>query len=144
MVLGEKLILADFFHAGLDSAQGAGADDSHAIFLTLVQLFQNGHDTDARFCLCLQSLNDFPQFAANVLVDFGVGELEAMSLLQAGDDAAEVLTDEGGHEIGARVAISDVVLLEHLVGKFGTCFEGEFFGQNQSIVTIEEELGDLD
>lgn len=123
----EEFFLVDFLHTRLNSAQGAGADDRHAVFLTLVQLLQDGHDPDTRLGLGLQGLNDLAQLAADIFVDLGIGELEAVFLLQAADNATEVLTDEGGHERRASVAIRDVMLGKHLVRKFGTCFEGEFF-----------------
>ena len=144
VVLGEELLLAHFLDTGLDSAEGARADDGHPILLALVQFLQDGHDTDTRFGLGLQSLNDFAQFAVDVLIHLGVGNAEAVFLLQAGDEATEVLTNEGDHEIRAGVAIGNVVLLQHLIGEFGTCFEGKFFGENKGVVTVEMELSDLD
>ena len=45
--------------------------------------------------------------------------------------------------MGAGVAFWDVAAGEDLVGEFGACFEGEGLGEDEGVVTVEEESCDL-
>lgn len=144
MVRREELFLTHFLHTCLHSAESARADDSHAVLLALIQLLQDWHDTDTWLGFRQQGLDDLAQFAVDVGIDFFIGKLEAVLLLKAGNHAAEVLADEGAHEAGTGVAIRDVVLLEHFICEFGTCFEGELFGEYEGVVAVEQKLGNLE
>lgn len=53
------------------------------------------------------------------------------------------MADEVGKEFGAGVALGDVVFGEDLVGEVGAGFEGEFFGEDEGVVAVEEDFGDL-
>lgn len=53
------------------------------------------------------------------------------------------MADKVDDELVARVSFRFAIFLEDLVGKVGTSFEGEFFGKDEGVVTVEEELCDL-
>lgn len=71
-------------------------------------------------------------------------DLEVEFLLQRYHHAAEVLSHEIGEELGPRVALVDVEFGEDLVGEVGAGFEGEFFRQDEGVVAVEEDFGDLE
>ena len=71
-------------------------------------------------------------------------DLEIELLLQRHHHAAEVLPHEVGEELRAGVALVDVEFGEDLVGEVGAGFEGEFFRQDEGVVAVEEDFGDLD
>lgn len=54
------------------------------------------------------------------------------------------MADEVIEELGASVAVWDIIFGEDLVGKIGTSLEGEFFREDEGIVTVEEDFGDLE
>jgi hypothetical protein len=41
------------------------------------------------------------------------------------------------------VTVRNALFLKYGVGEVGTCFESEDFRQDKSVVTVEEEIGDL-
>jgi len=53
------------------------------------------------------------------------------------------LANEVGQELRAGVALVDVVFGEYLIGEIGAGFEGELLGQDEGIVTVEEQVGNL-
>lgn len=53
------------------------------------------------------------------------------------------MADKVGEEFGAGVALFDVVFCEDFVGEVGAGFEGEFFGEDEGVVAVEEEVGYL-
>jgi hypothetical protein len=65
-----------------------------------------------------------------------------MFLLQGEHHAAEVLPNELRHELRAGVLLGDVLGGEDLVGELGAGFEGEFLGEDEGVVAVEEERGD--
>lgn len=71
----------------------------------------------------------------------GDGEVEVF--LQGDDHAAEVLADEVVEQLGAGVAFLDFVFGEDLVGEVGAGFEGEFFAEDEGVVAVEEDFGNL-
>jgi len=64
--------------------------------------------------------------------------------LQAAHHAAEVLADEGREQLRAGEALIDVVAFEDFVGELGAGSKGQFFGEDKGVVTVEEELCDLE
>ena len=66
-----------------------------------------------------------------------------MLLLEADEHVAEVVTDEVLEERVDSVGSVDVVLLHHLIGEIGTCFERETLRLAESVVTVEEDVFDL-
>ena len=71
------------------------------------------------------------------------GDAEVELFLQVHYHAAEVLADEVIEELGAGVAVWDVIFGEDLIGEVGTSFEGEFFREDEGVVAVEEDFGDL-
>ena len=54
------------------------------------------------------------------------------------------MTDKVFEEGVDCVAVGEVVLFEHLICQFGTCFKGEALGLNEGVVAVEEDVFDLD
>jgi hypothetical protein len=66
-------------------------------------------------------------------------------LLEPDEHVAEVVAHEVFEQRVGIVGGIDVVLLHHLIGEIGTCFEGETLRLAESVVTVEEDvLGLLD
>ena len=127
VVFGEVFGLVDFFDAGHDAAERAGADDGEPVLLVLVQLVEFFGAADAGLGVLLQFGNYPVLFHGYVLLQFRAGDGEVEFLLQVHDHAAEVLADEVVEEFGTGVAVWDVIFGEDLVGEVGAGFEGEFF-----------------
>lgn len=53
------------------------------------------------------------------------------------------MADEFIEELRAGVAVGDIAGCEDLVGEFGAGFEGELFGEDERVVAVEQEGGDL-
>jgi len=69
--------------------------------------------------------------------------VEVVLVAQREQHAAEVLADEFGHQGGAGIVGLDVVFGEDGVGELGAGREGEGFGEDEGVVAVEEEGGDL-
>ena len=144
MVFGEILGLVDFVDAGLDTAQSTRADHSHAVLLGFVQLVELLAAPHAGFGIPLQLVNHPVFFHRHVFLHLRAGDGEVELFLEVHDHAAEVLADEVIEEFGAGVAVWDIEFGEDLVGEVGTSFEGELFGEDEGVVTVEEDFGDLE
>ena len=53
------------------------------------------------------------------------------------------MADEVFEKLGPGVALVNAVFGEDLIGKVGAGFEGEFFGEDEGVVTVEEDMCDL-
>jgi hypothetical protein len=53
------------------------------------------------------------------------------------------LADKVREELGAGVALVNLVFSKNLVGEVGAGFEGELFRQDEGVVTVEEEFSNL-
>ena len=62
----------------------------------------------------------------------------------ADEHVAKVVADEVLKERIGIIAGVDLVLLEHLVGEIGTCLEGETLRLAEGVVTVEEDVLDLE
>ena len=144
MVLGEVLRLVDLLHRRHYPAQRRRRHHRHPVLLALVQLLQLLVGADTRLRLLLQGLDHAVLLLLDVALTLLVGELEAVLRLHAGDDAAEVLPHEVLHQLRAGVARGFAMFGEDLVGELGTGFEGEFFGEDERVVAVEEEFDDLE
>ena len=70
---------------------------------------------------------------------------EFVFCLESDHHAAEVHADEIGEERRAIVARAfDVVFFEDAVGNLGAGFESKVFGEDESVVAVEEDVGDLE
>lgn len=68
---------------------------------------------------------------------------EVVLLLEATHHATEVLTDEVLEELRTGVTLLGVgELLEDLVREFSASLEGELLGQDEGVVTVEQDLLD--
>ena len=143
VIVGEILILIDLFDRRLDSRDGGRGHNRHPVLLRFGQLLQLFVAADAGFGLCGQGLDDALELLFDVVVELVFSHLEVVFLLQGDHHAAEVLADKVDEELGSGVVGIDLVFFEDLIGKFGAGFEGEFFGEDQRVVAVEEELFDL-
>ena len=143
MVFGEVLGLVDLLDAGHDTTERTGTDDGEPVFLAFVQLVEFFAAAHTGLGIPLQFGNDPILFHGHVLLQLRAGDGEVVLFLQVHDHAAEVLADEVVEEFGAGVAVWDVIFGEDLVGEIGTGFKGEFFRENEGVVAVEEDFGDL-
>ena len=139
----EVLVLADLPNGCLNTAESAGADDGHTIFLLLVEGFKLLHHARAGLCVLFELFDDLTELAVDVRIELVLLHLEAEFVLERDQHAAEVLSYKVFEKLGSGVAFGLVVLFQNLIGKLGTGFEGERFGKDKSIVAIEEDLDDL-
>jgi len=144
VAVGEVLGLADLLDGGLDAAQRGRADDRHAVLLRVVDLLQLFVGADARLRLRVQRRDHPVLLHLHVALALRVGHGEVVLGLQALDHAAEVLADEGRHQLRAGVAFRDIVLLEDLVAEPSTSLKGQFLREDKRVVAVEEELLDLE
>ena len=143
VVLGEVFGLVNLLDRGNDTTQSRRGDDRETVLLRLVKFVELLVATDAGLGLGLERGNDTVFLHLDVFFTLLVGQSEIEFLLEALDDAAEVLADEIDHELGAGVALIDALGFEDLVGELGTCFEGELFGEDEGVVAVEQDVGDL-
>lgn len=143
VIFGEVLVLPDFLDGSLHAPQGRRRHDRHAVFLGGGQFLQHGVDADARLRFLPQRRDHAVFFRSHVVFQLGGLHGEVVFLLQAAHHAAEVLAHEGVEELRAGESIGLVLLLEDFIGELGAGFEGEFFGENEGIVAVEEEFCDL-
>jgi len=69
--------------------------------------------------------------------------VEVVARLQAFEHAAEVLADKVFEELRAGVAVWKALFFEDFVGEVGAGLEGERFGEDKSVVAVEEDVFDL-
>ena len=127
VVFGEILGLVDFIDASLDTTECTGADDREAVLLLLVQLVELLGAAHTGFGILLQFGNHSVLLHGHVFFHLRARDGEVKLFLQVHDHAAEVLADEVIEELGAGVAVWDVVFGEDLVGEVGAGFKGELF-----------------
>jgi hypothetical protein len=142
-VVGEEFVLADLLDAGNDSWFGGRGDNSHAIFSGFFQCLELGSSTLALLGFGFKILYHLVHLLTNIVVQLVLRQGEVVLLLNGHHHAAEVLADEIFDQLVASVAVRDALFLEDGVGEVGTCFEGEDFGEDQSVITVEEEIFDL-
>ena len=53
------------------------------------------------------------------------------------------MADEVREKLGAGVTSGDIELGEDFITEVGAGFEGEFFAEDEGVVAVEEEFGDL-
>jgi hypothetical protein len=125
-----------------DTALGRGADNGHgvALLLELVELLGYAGALDG---LLAELLGDGAQLALDKVLKLRVGHLEVVLLLEPLEHATEVVADKVLEELVRRVAVVDIVLLEHLVGELGAGLEGEALGLHERVVAVEEDVADL-
>jgi len=137
------LILAHLLNTRLHSPEGTGGHDREVVLPLLGQLLELSIGTDARLQLLLQLRDDGVLLARHIGLELGVAHLVLVLGLQGDHHAAEVLADELGEQLRARVAVGDVARGEDLVGELGAGFEGEGLGEHERVVAVEEEGRDL-
>ena len=143
VVRREKLGLVDFLDGSLDSAQRRRRHDGHAVLFRSRQFLQFRVDARARLRFLLERRDHPVFFLLDVALQFRRLHREVVFLLEAAHHAAEVLPDEVGEELWARVAHVDLLFLQDFVGEFGAGFECQFFRQDERIVAIEKKLRNL-
>jgi hypothetical protein len=78
-------------------------------------------------------------------LELGIGHGEAVAALEGLDHAAEVLADELVDEGGAREGLVEIDIFGagDFVDEVSAAFEGERLGEDERVVTVEEDGGDL-
>ncbi len=142
-VTRKVLVLADLFDGGLDAAQRRRRDDGHEVFLGGGERLELRVDARAGAEGGAQLGNDGVLLLGDVLFHVGVGDLDAVALLQGGEHAAEVLADKLLDERLAVEAQVDAALLVDLVDEVGAGLKGELLGEDEGVVAVEEEGVDL-
>ena len=101
-------------------------------------------DTGALDALLGELFDDLAELTVDELVNLVAAHLEIVLLLQAEEHVAEVVADKVLEErVGVIVGVN-VVLLEYLVGEIGACLEGKTLRLAEGVVTVEEDVFDLD
>src|SRR5271170_6672643 len=108
-----------------------------------MQLLQNVHHTLTWVCFILELLNDCVLLILHIALKLFLRQLEVVFLLQGHHHTTEVLPNKVDDELIPSVAVSDSLFRKDLIGEIGTCFEGNLFGENKSVVTVEQEVFDL-
>ncbi|KAK3937671.1 initiator tRNA phosphoribosyl transferase-domain-containing protein [Diplogelasinospora grovesii] len=143
--VAKVLVLADLLDARLHAAQRAGADDRHGVPLRGGDLLELLVDPRAGHQLLLELRDDHVLLPLDVVVQLRIGQREPVALLQADHHAPEVLPDELADQ---RVA-GELLLEGHVLGpgdlvdELGAALKGELFGQDERVVTVEEDRVDL-
>ena len=144
MIFREVLGLVDFVDASLNTTQCTRADHSHAILLSFVELFELLRAPHTGFGISLQLGNHSVFFHRHVLLHLRPRDGEVELFLEIDNHATEVLANEVIEELGTGVAVWNVVFGKDLVGEIGTRLESEFFREDEGVVTVEEDFGDLE
>jgi len=109
----------------------------------LLQLLELSIDTNTWLELRFQLGDHGVFFASHVFLELGVGHVVLVLGLEVRDHAAEILAYELAEELGAGVAVVNAPRGKDFVGQLGAGFEGEGFGEDERVVAVEEEGGDL-
>jgi hypothetical protein len=64
-------------------------------------------------------------------------------LLQADHHPTKGLPNKVDNELRAGVAIGDALILEEVISEPSTSFKGEVLAEGESVVTVEQDLGNL-
>jgi hypothetical protein len=109
-----------------------------------MQLLQNVHRTLTWVCFILKLRNDCVLLVLRIALKLFLRQLEAVFLLQGHYHTTEVLPNKVDDELISSVVVSDSLFRKDLIGEVGTCFEGNLFGKNKSVVTVKQEIFDLE
>ena len=139
----EVLVLANLLNASLHTSQSRGRDDRELVLSRGSQLLELVIHARARPEGSLELGNDGVLLLKDVLLHILRGNLDVVDLLEGGEHASEVLADELGDEGLAREAGVKVAASADLVDEIGTCLESELLGENEGVVAVEKEGGDL-
>lgn len=97
----------------------------------------------AFLALLRELLGDSVKLSGDILVHFILAHLEVVLLLQANEHVAEVVADEVFEEGVDIVSGIDIVLFHDLIGEIGTGLEGQTLRLAEGVVTVEEDVFDL-
>src|ERR1700722_15529565 len=109
-----------------------------------MHLLQNVHRTLTWVCFILKLRNDGVLLILHIALKLFLRQLEVVLLLQGHYHTTEVLPNKVNDELIPSVAVSDSLFRKDLIGEVSTCFEGNLFGENKSVVTVEQEVFDLE
>jgi len=119
-----------------------GRDNRHWVSLALGP-FQLLCDIWALDSLLAELGSDSVQLLGDVLLKLGIGQLEAVLLLQTLEHASEVVANEVLEESLSGVSLVDLLLCHEFVGEIGTCLEGQVLRLAQGVITVKENILDL-
>ena len=143
MLVGEVLHHVCLFQRGNNAGLGARAHDRHWVYALLPELLELFWHTLTWLALLFELRCDGAQFFVDILIELLGVHCEVVLLLQTDHHAAEVLADKAFEEAVGGVAMRDAIFLEELVGQVAASFEGEFLGQAERVVAVEEDVLDL-
>ena len=109
-----------------------------------MQLLQNVHRTLTWVCFILELRNDSVLLILHIALKLFLRQLEAVFFLQGHHHTTEVLPNKVDDKLIPSVAVSDSLFRKDLIGEVGTRFEGNLFGENKSVVTVEQQVFDLE
>lgn len=144
MIWGKEPILVDFLNGCHHTPQRAAAYDGQAVFLACVHLLKLGGAVDAWFSVTFELLNNLIFLHADVLLHFVGWDGKVELFLQGDDHTAKILADEVIEQFGPGVTLLEAILGENLVGEISASFEGKLLTQDESVVTIKEQFGNLE
>lgn len=141
---GDRLLTHEvrLLQGGNDTRLGRRRDDSHRVALSFDPL-ELLCDTRALLALGRELLRHLVKLTSHELILLLLAHREVVLLLQSDEHVAEVVPDEVFEKGVDIVGDINVVLLHHLIGEIGTCFEGETLGLAEGVVTVEEDVFNL-
>ena len=108
-----------------------------------MEFFQLGIGTNTRLRLIVQLGDNLVLLPLDVFLELIHGQLELVLGLERDHHTTEVLADKVLDELGAGVTVREATLFEDFIGKISTRFEGQLFREDESVVAVEEDFGDL-
>lgn len=139
----EKPVLPDLLDGGLNTTESGRGDHRHVVLALVVELLEFFASTDTGLRLRIELGDDLILLFLHEPLQLVRAQLKLVLGLERDHHATEVLAHEILDELVAGVAVGNVVLLKDLIGKIGAGFEGQLLREDQGVVAIEEDLGDL-
>lgn len=142
-VTGEVLVLSNLFDRGADTAESRRGNNGKLVLVGSGELLELLVDTGARSEGLLELGNDSILLLENIGLEVLGGDLDVVEFLERKEHAAEVLTDELLDQSLASETDLKLTALTDLVDKAGAGLEGELLGEDEGVVAVEQESGDL-
>lgn len=142
-VAGEVLVLSNLFDRGADTAESRGGNNGKLVLVGSGERLELLIDTGARSEGLLEFGNDGVLLLENVGLEVLGVDLDVVEFLERKEHAAEVLTDKLLDQSLAGETDLELTTLADLVDKAGAGLEGELLGEDEGVVAVEQESGDL-
>lgn len=108
-----------------------------------MEFFQLGIGTNTWLRLIVQLGDNLVLLPLDVFLELILGQLELVLGLKRNHHTTEVLADKVLDELGTGVTVREATFFEDFIGKISTCFEGQLFREDKSVVAVEEDFSDL-